>query len=114
MDFESGQEDNGAQNFHISKLPDGRPARDNRHAVEAHVDNIYNQHDLNQDGQIDVQVAQGLLQNFTSEVMGLENEQKLQSIIEEAKLSHPGSLNKQEMAQIIYEFQESLRINPEQ
>ena len=50
VDFESGQEDNGANNFNINKLPDGRPARDNNHAVEAHVDNIYNQHDLNQDG----------------------------------------------------------------
>ena len=50
MDFESGQEDNGQNGFNINKLPDGRPARDNNHAVEAHVDNIYNQHDLNQDG----------------------------------------------------------------
>ena len=57
VDFESGQEDNAANNFNINKLPDGRLARDNNQAVVAHVDNIYNQHDLNQDGQIDMQVA---------------------------------------------------------
>ena len=46
--------------------------------------------------------------------MGIDNEQKLQTVIDEAKLSRFGSLNKQEMIQIILDFQDSLRINPEQ
>lgn len=45
--------------------------------------------------------------------MGIDNEQKLQTVIDEAKLSRFGSLNKQEMIQIILDFQDSLRINPE-
>lgn len=46
--------------------------------------------------------------------MGIDNEQKLQTVIDEAKLSRLGSLNKHEMIQIILDFQDSLRINPEQ
>ena len=40
--------------------------------------------------------------------MGIDNEQKLQTVIDEAKLSRLGSLNKHEMIQIILDFQDSL------
>ena len=97
VDFESGQEDNAQgkkPSTSITKLPDGRPAASNNQAVEAHVDHIFDQNDLDQDGHIEVGLAQGLLSNFSREVMNLDNEQRLLNIIDEAEFSQNGLMNK--------------------
>ena len=45
--------------------------------------------------------------------MGIDNEARLTSVIEETNLSMNNQINKAEMVQIIKDFQVSIKLNPE-